>query len=425
MRLSTILILYLAQGIPIGLLEFAIPAWMAANGATAADVGYVIGMAAIPWSLKFVNGALMDRYAYLPMGRRRAWLIASQIVMVGSLVVCAYLDPGPRDAVLIGGIAFVVSLAVVFQDVAADALAVDICDHDERGYAGGIMAGGQSLGIAVSAAFAGLVIYQFGVGAGYLITAFIIMLITLYLMWVRERVGEKRLPWSVGATSPVSAAMQVDNWWEMVRSAFRYLVRRDSLIWIGAIFLRGFGYGTMTVAVPLIAANYAGWNEAQLGAANGTAQLVSAIAAITIGGWLCSRMGAKPYQIISFAIFAVAVAAMALMEPFWANGWMIWFIALGWTLLYGLLSVSVSAINMAFCDPKVGATQFSIYMALTNQGTAFAGFAFAAVAGFGGLQAPLVLLAAVILIAIALTTLITVPEPVEDDDVIPAEGAHA
>lgn len=424
MRLSTILVLYLAQGIPIGLLEFAIPAWMAANGATAGEVGYVIGMAGIPWSLKFVNGALMDRYTYLPMGRRRAWLIGSQAVMVAALLLCALLVPGPRDAVVLGAIAFVVSLAVVFQDVAADALAVDICDQQERGYAGGIMAGGQSLGIAIAAAVAGLIIFQFGIGAGYASGAAAILFTTVYLVWVRERTGERRLPWSKGVASPDSLAMQADNWVELVKGAFRNLFRRDSIIWSAAVFLRGLGYGTMAVAVPIIAANYAGWNEAQIGAANGTAQLIAAVAAMTLGGWLCSRMGAKPFQIVTFALFALGIVAIALAEPLWDKGWMLWAIAIGWTLLYNMVGTGIGAINMAFCAPKTGATQFSIYMAFVNQGTSFAGFSFALLSGFGGLQAPLFFLAIGIIIATILTIIINVPTDQDIPRVIEHESAH-
>ena len=51
LRLFTLFILYVAQGVPLGLFWFAIPAWMAANGARAADVGYVLGLTALPWTL--------------------------------------------------------------------------------------------------------------------------------------------------------------------------------------------------------------------------------------------------------------------------------------------------------------------------------------------------------------------------------------
>ena len=75
LRLSSIFILYVAQGIPIGLFWYAIPAWMTANGADAADIAWVLGLTALPWSLKFFNGFIMDRYAFLPMGRRRGWIL--------------------------------------------------------------------------------------------------------------------------------------------------------------------------------------------------------------------------------------------------------------------------------------------------------------------------------------------------------------
>ena len=71
LRLFTLFILYVGQGMPIGLFWFAIPAWMAVNGASAADVGTVASLTALPWSLKLVNGFIMDRYTVLSLGRRR------------------------------------------------------------------------------------------------------------------------------------------------------------------------------------------------------------------------------------------------------------------------------------------------------------------------------------------------------------------
>jgi len=78
LRLSTLFILYVAQGVPLGLFWFAIPALMASNGASVADVGYVLGLTALPWTLKLVNGFIMDRYTFFAMGRRRTWIIGAQ-----------------------------------------------------------------------------------------------------------------------------------------------------------------------------------------------------------------------------------------------------------------------------------------------------------------------------------------------------------
>ncbi|MFM7350457.1 MAG: hypothetical protein ACKO01_13395, partial [Erythrobacter sp.] len=69
LRFFTLFILYVGQGMPVGLMWFAVPAWMAVRGASAADIGSVAAFTALPWSLKLVNGFIMDRYAFLPMGR--------------------------------------------------------------------------------------------------------------------------------------------------------------------------------------------------------------------------------------------------------------------------------------------------------------------------------------------------------------------
>ncbi|WP_373491762.1 MFS transporter [Parasphingorhabdus sp.] len=420
LRLLTILVLYVAQGIPIGLFDFAIPAWMAANGATGAEIGYVIGMIGLPWSLKFINGFLMDRYAFLPMGRRRAWLIGAQVAMVLALLACALLDPTPRDAVLLGIVAFAVNSAVVFQDVAADALAVDMVVDEERGFAGGLMSGGQALGISISASAASIVIFNFGPGAAFIACATIMAFVTAYLVWIRERQGERRLPWSLGSTHDASKQYQAQAWWPLVKDALRMLVRPNSLQFIAVTFIIGAGYGTMAVAVPLIATNFAGWNEAQLGSANGVAQLCAALVTISLGGYLTTKVGMKRFQMVTLAIFASAILFFVLMQNYWISSVMMTVMVVGWTVLYFLLSAPQAAITMNFCDPKTGASQFSIYMAFSNQGISFAGFTFAFTQGFGGIPGVLSVMCVGMVAAMLLVIFLKLPT---NDEVQRGKGA--
>jgi len=64
--------LYVAQGLPYGLVLVAMPAWMAKQGLSAGEIGSFTGFVALPWSFKFLGGPVMDRFGYLPMGRRRS-----------------------------------------------------------------------------------------------------------------------------------------------------------------------------------------------------------------------------------------------------------------------------------------------------------------------------------------------------------------
>ena len=71
LRLALVTALYAAQGIQMGLMMVAIPAYLAGQQASAATIGGFIGASLLPWSLKILTGPIMDRFGFLPMGRRR------------------------------------------------------------------------------------------------------------------------------------------------------------------------------------------------------------------------------------------------------------------------------------------------------------------------------------------------------------------
>ncbi len=86
-RFATGSIMYFAQGIPMGLLSIAIPVWLASQGVSASNIGSYLAVIVLPWAFKLVTGPLMDRYEFLPMGRRRPWVIGAQLGL--SLAVLA------------------------------------------------------------------------------------------------------------------------------------------------------------------------------------------------------------------------------------------------------------------------------------------------------------------------------------------------
>ena len=96
----------------------------------------MIGAFALPWSLKLVNGFILDRYTFLPMGRRRAWIIGAQGLMIVGYLVLMVVAPGGRDVALLAPLAFVVSMATTFQDVSIDNLVIDVMTEEEQAKAG-------------------------------------------------------------------------------------------------------------------------------------------------------------------------------------------------------------------------------------------------------------------------------------------------
>jgi PAT family beta-lactamase induction signal transducer AmpG len=410
LRLFTLFILYVAQGVPIGLFWFAIPAWMAAQGASAADIGFVLGMTALPWSLKLVNGFFMDRYTFLPMGRRRAWIIGAQLTMIVLMAGAALLEPKVDEVVVLAAIGFLVNLATTFQDVGVDGLAVDIMEEDERARGSGMMFGGQAIGAALATSLAGLATARLGPAAAYLLSAGFIGATTVYVIWLRERPGEGRLPWSHGVTHARNAAIHVGAWLPILKHTLRSMIAPVSLLWIPVQIAGGFHYGVLTGATPLIGAGELGWSEAQITALVGTGQLVAGIAGLTLGGWIGDRFGAKT------AIIGVLVAFLALngtmlgLTAFWSDLAVYRGFVFGWLALDTLLTVVAQPISMRLCDPRVAATQFTIYMAISNFGITLGAWVLGFSAALGGLPVVIGIVIAGHMLALLLMLTVRYPE---------------
>jgi PAT family beta-lactamase induction signal transducer AmpG len=425
LRLSTLFILYVAQGVPLGLFWFAIPAWMAANGASAADVGYVLGLTALPWTLKLVNGFIMDRYTFLAMGRRRIWIIGAQLVMIALLVSCALIRPGVTDIWLLGIASFVVNMATTFQDVGVDGMAVDIMEEEERARASGMMFGGQSIGIASSTALSGLAIARLGPSAAYLLTASFIGAITLYLLLLRERSGERLVPWSTGDVHPRNRAIHVGKWWPILRSTFVSMIRPVSLFWLPVIVVRGFHYGMFTGLTPLIGTGHVGWSEVQVTSVVGTAQLVAGILGLTLGGWLGDKLGAKKSSIAMFAALMAVSATMWFSVANWGDPRYFTAFVYAWCALDVLTTVVSLPISMRLCDPRVAATQFTLYMATSNFGISVGAW----VLGFSGQSTSLPTMFMVVfalhLVGLMLLVLVKFPRRTAVEDEVAAHLAEA
>lgn len=415
LRLFTVFILYVAQGVPIGLFWFAIPAWMAARGADAADVGYVLGLTALPWTLKLVNGFIMDRYTFLAMGRRRVWIVGAQATMIVLLAAAALAEPQVDDVLLLGLAGFAVNMATTFQDVAVDGLAVDIMEEEERARASGMMFGGQSIGIALSTMLTGMAIARLGPSAAYVLAACFIGIITLYVLCLKERPGERRLPWSEGTVHPRNRAVHIGAWVPIFRNTFRSMILPVSLLWLPVLIVRGFHYGVFTGVTPLIGTDEVGWDEESITGLVGTAQLVGGIIGLTVGGWLGDYFGAKRSTICALLALLAVSSLMIAGTSFWSDPGVFRSFVLAWIVLDVLVTVVALPISMRLCDPTVAATQFTLYMATSNFGISLGAWALRFSGQMGGLAPMFAMVFSFHLLGLVLMVLVRFPRrsPIE------------
>jgi MFS family permease len=202
LRIASFTIFYVAQGLPIGLLMIAIPAWLAGAGATATEIASYVSLAGLPWGLKLFAGPIMDRFSYLSMGRRRPWVVLSQSGLLLALFSMS-LTPDPSDSIwLLSAMAFLVNMFAAVQDVAVDGMAIDVLEPDERGSANAFMACGQVVGYSGSGFVTAHALEYGGLALACFIVAFGVAFILLWSRLIKERSMQIRLPWTQAGTGP-------------------------------------------------------------------------------------------------------------------------------------------------------------------------------------------------------------------------------
>lgn len=252
LRFATLFLLYFAQGLPFGLIDFALPAWLAQNGASAAAIGGILAMIILPWTFKLAYGFVMDRYAFLAMGRRRPWILAGQVGLFAVLVAMAIVNPTVGQVELLTVFAFLLGLTSAVQDVAVDGLAVDVLPAEEIERVNGFMFGGQAIGMAMGAAISGTLIAYQGLPAACLALAMMVGAILILVVSVRERPGERLLPWTSGAASQRNLELHLGAFAPIVRNLLRAMFTRQTLLLIPAFIAASAAWGIFLGLAPLV-----------------------------------------------------------------------------------------------------------------------------------------------------------------------------
>jgi MFS transporter, PAT family, beta-lactamase induction signal transducer AmpG len=405
LRLATVFVFYIFQGLPMGLFYVGLPAYLANAGASAGDIAAVVSAYALPWTLKLVNGFLMDRYTFLPMGRRRIWLIGAQSIMVIGLLAGAVLAPEARDVALLSALAFSISAATTFQDVSIDSLVVDIMDEQDQAKAGGVMFGAQIFGMAMATAASGFLLEGYGVSAAFGAGALVMSTGVVFALAVRERPGERRLPWSAGDAHPRNLEIKIDAWLPLLKQSLKAILGPASLLIIPFLLVRNVPGGVNDVFNPLLSAEHLGWSTSQYTAVASGAQLGAGLLGLTLGGWLTARLGSRRMLMGLFALFAAHYVLLTLVRSSWDEAWVVYEALWASECIGILIAVAMIPLAMQVCSPAVAATQFTIYMAISNFGRPI-GASLAALPTEGEPRRLLYMIAAIMVVAAVGTLLL-------------------
>lgn len=144
--------LYWAQGLPVGFMTHALPVILRAEGVSLAHIGG-FGLLMLPWSIKIFWAPWVDRHALSRLGHYRSWILPTQFLTVGVLCILSFFPVQALDQPIYL-FAFFISLLFMnltgaTQDIATDALAVNLLKHDQQHWGNTFQVIGSRLGFIV------------------------------------------------------------------------------------------------------------------------------------------------------------------------------------------------------------------------------------------------------------------------------------
>jgi PAT family beta-lactamase induction signal transducer AmpG len=355
LRLFTFSALYFAQGVPWGFISTGYTVFLTDHGVSDGDVGAAVAMMYLPWSFKVLFGPLVDGLpiARWGFGRRRPFIVVAELGMVLTLLHLATVADPKSHLDLITWVLVAHNVFAALQDVAVDALAVDILTDDERGRANSLMWAAKVAGIALGGGGGVYVSKVLGFSGLMIAMAVVLGVIMLIPLLVRENAVEALAK---------SASSVLPSWRDIKRSfSFQAPIMGFLLAFIGP-----FGFGMVPTITTKALRGHFHYTDDDIGMLNGILEPFAGIAGALIGGFIGDRFGAKK----TMAAASLGMAAMlALFGATFAH-WGDMKYVFGWDLVYYPVNYLYQAVSlglfMTLANPRIGATHFALYMATTN-----------------------------------------------------------
>lgn len=151
-RVWIMLFLGFSSGLPLAVTSTTLQAWLTTDGMNTETIG-LFGLVALPYIYKFLWSPFMDRFVPPFLGRRRGWMLVTQIGLIITIIAMSLFDPQHAPFKL-AALALLTAFIAASQDISIDAYRTDLLTEDERGLGSAVFIGGWRIGAMVSGGIA-------------------------------------------------------------------------------------------------------------------------------------------------------------------------------------------------------------------------------------------------------------------------------
>jgi MFS transporter, PAT family, beta-lactamase induction signal transducer AmpG len=368
-NLAVILLLGFSSGLPLALTGGTLQAWMTIDGIDLKTIG-IFTLVGLPYTWKFLWAPFMDRYVPPFLGRRRGWLVITQLALVGGLIAMGALSPR-EDAALLAAVALFVAFASASQDIVFDAYRTDVTNPQTRGPSAALTVLGYRVAMLVSGALALIIaagtmasgwlggLPGIGFGATYFVMAALMGFGIVATLWGKE------------PQAPPTVPRTLD---EAVGQPFReFFSRKGAIAILILIVLYKLGdafAGSLTTAFLL---RGPGFSPEDVGIVNKGAGLAATIVGVLFGGILMVRLGLFRSLMMFGALQAASNLSFMWLAAAGKSYALLVFAVCFENITGGMGTAAFVALLMALCDARFTATQYALLSALASFGRVYVG----------------------------------------------------
>ncbi|HEU4590631.1 MAG TPA: MFS transporter [Steroidobacteraceae bacterium] len=357
-KILVLLLLGFSSGLPLALTGGTLQAWLTVKGVDLTTIG-LFALVGQPYTYKFLWAPLMDRYTIPLLGRRRGWLVVTQLALLGAIAWMGTLSPQDSPW-LLAALALAVAFLSSSQDIVSDAYRTDILGAQERGAGAAVSVFGYRIAMLVSGGLALILADSWlgWTGTYWLMAA--LMLVGVVAVWFAEEpAAPPRAPHTLeqAVSEPMRDFFARDGAWLLLLLIILYKLGDAFAGSLSTAFLiRGAGFSLTEVG---LVNKWLGVAATILGALAGGAMmarlrlyrallLFGVLQAVTNLGYMALALAGK-----SYALMIGAVAAENLCG--------------------GMGTAAFVALLMAMCDRRHSATQYALLSALAALGRVYVG----------------------------------------------------
>lgn len=346
-RMVVALIMGYAAGLPLELTSFVLKTWMREEGVNLAVIG-LFALVGLPYTLKFLQAPLLDRFSPGRLGRRRGWMIIFQTALVISIYALGLTRPG-QTPWLVALAAFFVTLFSASQDIVIDAYRREDLSDEELGLGSSLYVAGYRIGMLLASGGGLILADHWGFSMVYALMALCLLpgLITSVLT------PEPPTPFGTPKTMG-----------EAIIEPFVEYFSRPNAIWMLAFILL-YKIGD-TMASSMTAPFYVDlqFSKTEVGALVKLVGFWAILGGSFIGGVLMLRLGINRCLWIFGLLQAVSTAGFAILAQIGHHLPMLAFVIGFENFTSGMGTAAYAAFMASITNKKFTATQYALLTSL-------------------------------------------------------------